>query len=143
MDLIYALASIRSDTGADDGILEKIEDKSLQDIALMAPWLSKLTSVDAIWRIQKASHTKAKIYLLQQWCQQNKSDARLADVIDAALDMVIADASYTVPLRHLRQLSDGLRNCVPERIEQLSKRFDIPNFTSSPLAHRRKGSPAD
>jgi hypothetical protein len=138
MDLIYALASIQSTSVSDDNVIEKIEDKNIQEMALTSPWLAKLTSTEIINKALSASHTKAKVFLLREWCQQNKSDPKLHNVIEATLDIIVSDANYKIPLRNLRQLSTSLRNCAPDQINQLAHRFDVPNFTSlrSPIEER-------
>ena len=78
------------------------------------------------------------MFLLREWCQQNKSNPSLYNVVDAALDVIVSDAGYKIPLRHLRQLSNSLRNCPIDQITRLAQRFDIPNFTSlqSPVEER-------
>ena len=48
MDLIYALSSIQSSNASDDNIIEKIENQNIQEMALMSPWLGKLTSAEVI-----------------------------------------------------------------------------------------------
>lgn len=60
------------------------------------------------------------------------------NVVDTALDVIVSDAGYKVPLRNLRQLSNSLRNCPLNQIARLAQRFDIPNFTSlqSPVEER-------
>lgn len=138
LDLIYALASIQSSNASDENIIEKIENKNIQEMALMSPWLVKLTSTEVISKASKASYTKAKVFLLREWCQQNKSNPGLYNVVDAALDVVVSDANYKIPLRHLRQLSYSLRDCPIDQITRLAQRFDIPNFTSlhSPVEER-------
>ncbi len=67
MDLIYALASIQSSSTSDDNIIEKIEDKNIQEMALMSPWLAKLTSTEVINKAINVSQTKAKVFLLREW----------------------------------------------------------------------------
>src|SRR6266498_1568675 len=138
MDLIYAFASMQSENASDDNVIDKIENKNIQELALMSPWLAKLTSTEIINKVSKASHTKAKVFLLREWCQQKKSDPHLHYVVDVALDIINSDTNYKIPLRYLRQLSNSIRNCAPDQIERLAQRFDIPNFTSlrSPIEER-------
>jgi len=138
MDLIYALESMQSPNASDDNIIEKIRDKNIQELALTSPWLAKLTSTEIINKVSKTSYTKAKVFLLREWCYQNKSDPNLHNILDATLDIIISDANYRIPLRNLRQLSNSLRSCTVEQIVRLAQRFDIPNFTSlrSPIEER-------
>lgn len=139
IDLIYTLASIQSSNTSDEGVIEKIENRNLQEMALLSsPWLTKLSSKEIIVKAKNVSQTKTKEFLLREWCKQNKSDSNLHDVIEATLDVINSDASYRVPLRNLRQLSETLRSCSPDYIKKIIDRFDIPNFTSlhSPVEER-------
>jgi hypothetical protein len=134
------LASMHAETIAkDNDTLSKIENSDLQEIALThSPWLTKLSAYEVIEKANQITQTKAKIYLFREWCLQNKKDANAHLVIDLALDTIVADRDYRVPLRDLRQLSEPLRNCTPSLMVNLCNRFDIPLFTSlhSPFEER-------
>jgi hypothetical protein len=131
LDLIYTLSSLQSLSVSDEGVIGKIENKTLQEMAISrAPWLAKLSPKEVINKVAEVSQTSSKEFILREWCRQNKSDPNLYTVIDAALDAINSDSSYKIPLRKLRQLSDTLRNCNPDQIVRLVNRFDIPNFTS-------------
>lgn len=131
MDVIYTLASIQSSDTTDESIVDKIENRDLQEMALLSsPWLAKLSSNEIIGKAKNVLQTKTKEFLLREWCKQNKSDSHLQEVIEATLDVINSDSDYRVPLRNLRQLSDTLRNCNPEDAKRIISRFDVPNFTS-------------
>lgn len=131
MDLIYALTSLKSFDATDEAIVNKIQDKNLQEKTLSSsPWLTKLSSKEVIEKSKKVFQTKTKEFLLREWCRQNKSDPNLHEVVEEALDVINSDTNYKIPLRNLRQLSDVLQGCIPEKLDILISRFDIPNFTS-------------
>lgn len=141
IDLVRVLASIQSsDDSAAEQLVERIENINLKEIALLnAPWLDKLSVDKLLAKAGESRQTKAKVYLFRQWCLQNLSHPEIHRVISTALDVIINDPDdYKVPLRDLRQISEGLRICDINLRKELVGRFDIPKFTSlqSPVEER-------
>ena len=139
IELFALLTSVKSEDPDCEDLIEKIKNSDLHDFALIhSPWLSKLPVAEVIRKSAEANNSKAKEYLLRHWCMQNKAEPQIHKVIEAALDVIISDPDYKIPLRNLRQLSEPLNHCEKEHREILIKRFDNPIFTSlrSPIQER-------
>jgi hypothetical protein len=131
MDLIYALAWMKSAYTSDESTIERIENPEIRDfLKSRGPWLSRLAAGEVLRRASTLSRTSAKDFLFREWCRQKDADPDMHLVVDAALTCIISDAGYQVPLRNLRQLSDSLSKCALEHILPLARRFDIPSITS-------------
>lgn len=131
LDLALTVASIGTDEQPSNEIIDKIQDPNLRELAVShAPWLAQLSGNDVIEKCAKMESTEAKEYLLRQWALHNRSSDQLHMILDEALDVILSDTDYTVPLRNLRQLAGLLQYCSLEHREALAKRFDVPNFTS-------------
>ena len=89
-------------------------------------------------KVAQTRETNAKIYLLRQWCSENRRNPEVHLAIEAALNAINADPDYRIPLRNLRQLSEPLRDCPIDYRGGLVKRFEIPSFTGlrSPIEEK-------
>lgn len=139
IDLVAALASIHDHNSTGERLAERIQDNSLREFAVAnSPWLKKLSMSDLMQKISQTRETKAKIYLLRQWCAENRQNPDSHLALEAALNVINTDPDYRIPLRNLRQLSESLRDCPASHRAGLVKRFEVPSFTGmrSPIEER-------
>ena len=124
IELVAMMASVKSEDSDSDAFLDKISNEDMHDFALVnSRALSKLPASQIIRKSTEARNTKSKEYLLRHWCIQNKTDPDVHIVIDKALDLLLSDSNYTIPLRNLRQLSEPLKFCQDKSREFLIDRF--------------------
>jgi hypothetical protein len=93
-------------------------------------WLIQQTIEELIENSQTLKNTKAKEYLIRQWCRQNRENPDLDLGIQLWIDTIIVDSSFMVPLRNLRQISNSVRYAKDDQQEKLVRRLEIPSFTS-------------
>lgn len=80
--------------------------------------------------VDTVESTNAKEYLIRQWCHQNKTSSQLTQAINFWLDIVVADESFTIPLRSLRRMSDYLTRVPVEERLSLINRLKVPLYVS-------------
>ncbi|NMC84593.1 MAG: hypothetical protein GYA58_04840 [Anaerolineaceae bacterium] len=126
LELFALLTSVRSESLDSYDLFNKIENEQIKDFAIThSPWLSKMSASDVIKKSKEASSTKAKEYILRQWCFHNKETEGLSTVIEAALDEMVLDSNYRISLRNIRQLSGFIKYCPQNSQEFLIKRFEV------------------
>ena len=139
LELFALLTTVQSEDPKNSNLLTKIETEEIRDFAIThSPWLARITASEVIQKSQELQSTKAKEYLLRQWCLQNKNSLGLSNVLEITLDTIISDSQYRVSLRNLRQLSGMIKYCETEKQEYVSKRFEAPMFQSiqSPIEEK-------
>lgn len=115
LDLVeLALQSIATDLDEqrESALVSVVKDRTeVPHIAqFVAPWLSKITIEQLLEDLRSVKSTKAKEYLIRQWCRQNTTSKGLPAAIEAWRATVTDDRNFVVPIRSLRQLSDILPN---------------------------------
>jgi hypothetical protein len=93
-------------------------------------WLGEIPLIKLIQNIEELKSTKAKEFMIQQWCSQNKESLELDQGIQLWIDTVVEDSSFSIPLRSLRKVSNSLKYVKDEYQEKLVYRLEIPTFSS-------------
>lgn len=123
-----ALATVETtteDTNIDFNENE-IDNRPLEYFARMqSSWLQKLYLANLIKEIEDLESTKAKEFMIRQWCLQNTEHDELSYGIELWLDTVIHDEDFVISLRSLRQLSELLQYLSLVDRRRLFERFKI------------------
>ena len=98
--------------------------------SLLSSWLNDLSLSKLIEELKSIENTKAKEYMLRQWCRQNKESRVIAKAIDLWLDTILEDRSFVVPLRNLRHISEVVIRVPLEKRKKLIERLRVPAFTA-------------
>lgn len=93
-------------------------------------WLRNLNLAHLIKEVEELENTKAKEFMIRQWCLQNTKHDELAFGIEFWLETVIHDENFVISLRSLRQLSRLLQNLSIVDRRRLLDRFKISAIDS-------------
>jgi len=93
-------------------------------------WLQGLILAYLIKEVEDLDNTKAKDFLIRQWCLQNTNHEELSYGIELWLDTVIRDEDFVITLRSLRKLSELLPNLNVKDRKRLGERFQISAIDS-------------
>jgi len=97
---------------------------------LLSAWLNGLPLPRLLEELELVENTKAREYILRQWCRQNAESAEVTRAIDLWLDTVVSDMDFVLLLRSLRHISEVVvRVPVAERT-RLIDRLKVPGFTA-------------
>lgn len=128
-----ALATIKSDTADNTQEFEKTESKKrpMGGLArIHSSWLQKLDLAHLIKEIDDLENTKAKEYVIRQWCLQNRNHDELSYGIELWLNTVIRDDEFILSLRSLRQLSGLVQYLSIVDRRRLMERFHVSAIAS-------------
>lgn len=97
---------------------------------LLSSWLDGLSLSRLLEELKSVENTRAREYVIRQWCRQNAESEEVGQGIDLWLDTVIEDGDCIVPLRSLRHISEVVTE-VPlcDRL-RLVDRLRVPAFTA-------------
>jgi len=93
-------------------------------------WLHGLNLANLIKEVEYLENTKAKEFMIRQWCLQNTDHDELPYGIEFWLDTVIHDDSFVISLRSLRKLSELLQCLSVVDRRRLIERFHISTIAS-------------
>ena len=95
---------------------------------VLPSWLSGLPLSRLVDELRLVENTKAKEYVLRQWCKQNVTSPDLSGAIELWLDTVIEDRQFVVLLRSLREISDVIVKA-GDVDRATVERVKVPGFT--------------
>jgi hypothetical protein len=97
---------------------------------LLSSWLNGLPLLKLTEELKPVENTKAKEYMLRQWCRQNAGSEEIAKAIDLWLDTVVGDIDFVLSLRSLRHISEAIIEVPLAERKRLIDRLRIPGFTA-------------
>lgn len=120
--------AIRSqdDDNASENIRSRIKNPSVRrlsdEISLM---LKDYTSDEVIEEIEKLDQVTDKLYLLRHWTVTNRTDEKVAEVIEYAFNLTLQSTAYTPNARLFRELASPLPNIADtSKLQNLIAKFD-------------------
>lgn len=78
----------------------------------------------------KPKTTKAKEYIIREWCKQNRKNPNIIQAINLWLDVVEDDHNFIIVLRSLRQISEIVMIVPVDKRMYLLNRLKVPKYTS-------------
>ncbi|MDM8523067.1 hypothetical protein QUF80_06805 [Desulfococcaceae bacterium HSG8] len=116
----------------DGDILLSIGDKMNRGyfVHFISKWLTGLSFKQLMEQIESIGNTKAKEYVIRQWCKQNPKDQKITKAIRVWQDNIVSDRKFVVSLNSLRQLSELIINLSTDDRKSLIEILRVPEFTS-------------
>jgi len=109
----------------------QVGGRSSKKFEILKPdWLKGLNLAHLLKEIEDLKNTKAKEFIIRQWCSQNTDHQELSYGIELWLDTVIQDEKFVISLRSLRQLSELLKKLDVVDCRRLIERFQISAIDS-------------
>lgn len=99
-------------------------------VRLISSWLTDIPITRLVEEIEAVESTKAKEYMIRQWCRQNKESVDITQAIDLWLDTVIGDKKFVIPLRSLRHISEVVIKVPLSERKLLIDRLRVPGLTA-------------
>ncbi len=99
---------------------------------LISKWLNKISFKELMNELKSVENTKAKEYIIREWCRQNPGNEKIVQAIFLWQDTIISDRKFVVALRSLRHISGLIVNLsvsVDDK-KNLINVLNIPEFTS-------------
>ena len=75
-------------------------------VRLISRRLNKLSFEKLVKELKSIENTKAKEYIIREWCRQNPENEKIVQAIFLWQDTIISDRKFVIPLRSLRHISD-------------------------------------
>ncbi len=97
---------------------------------LLSSWLNDLPLSKLIEQLEPVENTKAKEYMIRQWCRQNAVSKEIVKAVDLWLDTVVGDRSFVLLLRSLRHVSEVIVEVSLAERRRLIDRLRVPGFTA-------------
>lgn len=97
---------------------------------LLSSWLNGLPLSKLLEDLKLVESTKAKEYIIRQWCRQNAENEEIVKAIDLWLDIVIGDVNFVLLLRSLRHISEVIVKVPLAERRRLVDRLKVPGFTA-------------
>ncbi len=101
-------------------------------VRLISKWLNKLSFEELLNELKSIENTKAKEYIIREWCRHNRGNEKIVQAIFLWQDTIISDRKFVVALRSLRHISGLIINLsvsVDDK-KSLINALKIPGFTS-------------
>ncbi len=118
LDRALALLALkRSKGGHDDEFdpTEQIADEKLRTLVRSrAPGISKLSATAALAQAERLSDPSARLYMVREWCLENRTGPDAHLLISRALDWIVEASAYTPSLRIVRQIVQPLEDAKAE-----------------------------
>ncbi len=123
-------ALIERDLRRDDGPPAKEKTPiSAEFLARFAPsWLAGLALRELLADIGDVQSTKAKEYVVRQWCRYNQGSEDVGRAVATWLDTVVGDRQFVIPLRSLRRMSELLLTVAVDQRAALIGRMRAPEL---------------
>jgi hypothetical protein len=103
----------------------RIKDRTLQEFSEAVHLVLENHSATEVIAHTEGLEAKNRLFMLRQWVMANTRSGDIAAVIEYALDVLIADATYTPKTRDLRELAVGLAAVKDNNhLNVLLRRFD-------------------
>jgi len=97
---------------------------------LLSSWLNDLPLSELIEKLKPVENTKAKEYMIRQWCRQNAESEEIVKAVDLWLDTVVGDVNFVILLRSLRHISEVIIEIPLAERRRLVDRLKVPGFTA-------------
>ena len=121
-------ASGKQELNCDGPNASKIET-SFGDLAqVLYMWLGKQTFPQIVERVSALSTTKAKEYIVRQWCRQNIKGERIVEGVRLWYELIVNDREFPILLSSLRNMSEVVKQLPASDRPELLDRLMIPRF---------------
>jgi len=97
---------------------------------ILSSWLNGLPFLELVQELEPLSNTKAREYIIRQWCRQNKDSEDIVQAIDLWLDTVVEDRGFVIPLKNLRHISEVVITIAVDERKRLIDRLKVPASTA-------------
>jgi len=101
-------------------------------VRLISRRLNKLSFEKLVKELKSIENTKAKEYIIREWCRQNPENEKIVQAIFLWQNTIISDRKFVIPLRSLRHISDLIVNLSVSTDDKKSliNALKIPELTS-------------
>lgn len=116
----------------DENLLNIFKEKGniLYFTHILNKWLADTPFSKLSEELNALKNTKAKEYILRQWCRKNPNSTDLIIAINTWQDIVISDREFTLPLQSLRHISALITTLPIDNRKNLIEILKIPEFIS-------------
>jgi len=97
---------------------------------LLSSWLDGMPLSKLMEMLKSIENTKAKEYMIRQWCRQNSENEEIVKAVDLWLDTVVGDINFVILLRGLRHMSEVVVQVPLAERHRLIDRLKVPGFTA-------------
>ena len=104
--------------------------KKLSYNEIFTKWLENKSLSELQNAILPIESTKAKEFIIRNWCKRNSDNADLALAISLWLEIIVSDINFVIPLRGLQQISQLLAKIPTQSRLSLIDALDVPRLTS-------------
>ncbi|MCP4338854.1 MAG: hypothetical protein GY799_08195, partial [Desulfobulbaceae bacterium] len=118
---------------AEESLVSAIRDRmSVGDADhVISEWLRGLTYEKLGEEIKTVKNTRAKEYIMRQWCRQNQEDDNIVQAIYEWQNVIIhSDRTFVMPLRSLRHITELIIKLPVDERRGLIDALKVPEFTS-------------
>ena len=122
-----------------DTVFTKLQEEKVEDLLefkIKPLFITKVLKLKGLLferlkeELKSTENTKAKEYIIRQWCIQNSENDMIKDGIKLWQETVITDRKFVIPLKSLRQLTDLILQISIESRMSLIEILKIPEFIS-------------
>ena len=97
---------------------------------ILSSWLDDRPLSKLVQELEPIKNTKAKEYIIRQWCRQNRESDEIVQAVDLWLDSVVGDRGFVIPLKNLRHISEVVVSIPIDERKRLIDRLKVPASTA-------------